>query len=90
MFVFGVALFGADAFWSFGCWATDRFRGTVTAANAPIIRALLTSRIFMLASVSCSRSDSLCLQNDPNTVPRTRTAASAMMQVTITVITISK
>jgi hypothetical protein len=29
-------------------------------------------------------------QNDPNTVPRTRTAASAMMQVTITVITISK
>jgi hypothetical protein len=29
-------------------------------------------------------------QNDPNTVPKTRTAPRAMMQVTITVITISK
>jgi len=31
-----------------------------------------------------------CHQNDPNTVPRTRTAASTMMHVTITVITISR
>lgn len=50
MFVFGVALFGAEAFWSFD-WATDRFCGGATAVNAPIIRALHTSRIFMLASV---------------------------------------
>jgi len=35
-------------------------------------------------------SDNLRRQNDPNTVPRTRTAASAITQVTITVITISK
>jgi hypothetical protein len=61
----------------------------------PRLRVLLQIRMPMLAFHSSTRwagesGDNLCRQNDPNTVPRTRTAASAMMQVTITVITISK
>ena len=42
------------------------------------------------AAAICQRGGNLRRQNDPNTVPRTRTAARAMMQVTITVIPISK
>ena len=38
----------------------------------------------------CVKQRYRCHQNEPNTVPRTRTAPSAMTQVTITVITMSK
>ena len=60
-----------------------------------LLRVLLQIRMPMLAFHSSTRwagesGDNLCRQNDPNTVPRTRTAASAITQVTITVITISK